>query len=67
MMKKFYKKAEFMKLAGINSRQHLHQLMNGQLSGEYSYPPVLVEGKDYKNLGTVFFESALKKIKGNKK
>ncbi|MBI1939191.1 MAG: hypothetical protein HYS25_13865 [Ignavibacteriales bacterium] len=65
-MKKYYSKEDFMKLAGIKSRQHLHQLMKGQRRGGYDYPPVLIEGKDFENVGLIFFESAFKKIKAKK-
>jgi hypothetical protein len=63
-----YTKDEFMKLAGINNRQRLDQLMNGYKNikngKEYKFEPVLIEGKDFVKSEIVFFESALKKIKG---
>ena len=66
-MKKKYTKEEFMKLAGINNRQRLNQLMNGYKNKkngkEYFIEPVLKKGKDYKVSEIVFFESALEKIK----
>jgi hypothetical protein len=66
-MKPKYTKEEFMKLAGINNRQRLNQLMNGhkqkQNGKEYFIEPVLIEGKDYKKSEIVFFESALEKVK----
>lgn len=70
MNKKFYTQEEFMKLAGINNRQRLNQLMMGyrQIKNgkEYSIPPKLEEGKDFTRTGIIFFPSALKKIKVKK-
>ena len=67
MPKKYYTQKEFMKLAGINNRQRLNQLMNGykqkKNNVEYLTEPVLIEGKDFTRTGIIFFESALKKIK----
>lgn len=70
MTKKFYTQEKFMQLAGINNRQRLNQLMVGyrQIKNgkEYSIPPKLGEGKDFVHAGTIFFPSALKKIKVKK-
>lgn len=59
----YLKKDEFMKLAGINNRQRLHQLLKGFTTGKYHYPPVLKKGEDYDDLGMIFYPSALQKIK----
>lgn len=71
MNKKYYTQKEFKKLAGINNRQRLNQLMMGyrQIKNgkEYSIPPKLKEGKDFIRAGTIFFPSALKKLKQKKK
>lgn len=66
-MKKKYTKEEFMKLACINNRQRLNQLMNGykNIKGdkEYFVKPILEEGKDFTRSEVIFFESALNKVK----
>jgi len=55
---------EFLRAAGINNRQRLQQLMRGfSVKGKF-YPPVLIEGVDFKELE--FFPSALKKLKKEK-
>jgi hypothetical protein len=73
-VKKYYKK-EFMKLAGINNRQRLSQLIRGYENKKgdatYKIPPILKASEDYKKVKCeccgsstiVFYESALKKIK----
>jgi len=52
-----------MEAAGINNRQRLNQLMNGYKSKGTEYPPLLIEGIDYKKQDIVFFESAVDKLK----
>jgi len=67
MKKQHYTKEEFMELAGKGkkpiTKSRLSQLMNGyKHSDGYMVPPVLIEGKDYKRAGVIFFQSAIKKI-----
>jgi len=75
MNKKYYYKTEFMKAAGINSRQRLNQLMKGYENKKggkvYKVKPTLKKGLDYKKtkceccgqLTIIFYPSALSKIR----
>jgi hypothetical protein len=65
MKMKIYRKEEFVKLAGINSRQRLNQLINGYTTKGCRIEPRLIEGVDFKKSDIVFFESALKKLKSH--
>lgn len=60
-MKK-YTKEEFMKKAGIKSRQRLNQIINGYKSKGSEIEPLLIEGIDFRKSEIIFFESALKKL-----
>jgi len=61
--KKFYTKEEFMRIAEINNRSRLHQIISGYNTHGNYIPPKLIEGKDFVKTEYIFFESAIKKIK----